>query len=147
MIAAAVAEWKNKNTPEKFAKDVETLLTKRSEEIVLKLLGFDNHWGRWEVDHCNGRGGESAMGDYLRSTQKAAIEQWLRNVELPAIPAQATKKMKSDYLYEYKEQMAKHLQQAAHKRAEEDAQKIVDQLTTTDHIQNYIKAMNLISQA
>jgi hypothetical protein len=73
-IACAVEEWKAKNTKEVIKTTVTELLDKESKQLTLKLLGFEDRWGKWEVDHCNGRGGESAAGDYLRIAQKTAIQ-------------------------------------------------------------------------
>lgn len=38
------------------------------ETIIAKSLGFDNHWSKWEIDHCNNR--RSLFTDHISSIAK-----------------------------------------------------------------------------
>ena len=62
---------KQNNSVDLIAKQVVEKLHKSMEdnatEVLLKLLGFDNKWGGWQIDHCNGRAGNSEVGVTLKS--------------------------------------------------------------------------------
>lgn len=61
--------------PQKFADAIMADLTKRRSEVTLKLLGLDNRWGKWEVDHCNGR--QSPINDYLTEATRQQVQTWV----------------------------------------------------------------------
>lgn len=64
-------------TDERIAERVRLILERDFQEIVAKSLGFSHSsWGRgaWEVDHCNGRAGESDVGTRIASAAHKAIE-------------------------------------------------------------------------
>lgn len=53
-------------------------LNASKREVTLKLLGLDNRWGKWEVDHCNGR--KSPVGELIDAECTAMIQQWTNEV-------------------------------------------------------------------
>lgn len=54
-------------TPEKIVANVIKQLDKDREQFVYKLMGFDKDYGNnWKVDHCNGRSGNSPVGDAIK---------------------------------------------------------------------------------
>lgn len=70
VVLQAVSDWRAKNTESALKTRVHELLDRNSKEITMKLLGFDSRYVKqWELDHCNGRAGESAAGDYLKRVQ------------------------------------------------------------------------------
>jgi hypothetical protein len=94
---------------------VRKMLDRRLEMIVCKLLGFDSRWGGWTVDHCNGRGGESAAGDWLKEKAADAVRDWLTEQagKLPNLPAKAAADLRAEYLKTFEKQMHKMLQEKA----------------------------------
>ena len=92
IIAEAVAEWKIRNSEEVLKRRVHALLDESSNEVVMKLLGFKESWGKWELDHCNGRSGNSPAGEYLKNAQQGAIAEWLKTAALPKLPRSRHKK-------------------------------------------------------
>lgn len=52
--AALVQEIEN-FTPEKIVQGIITQMRGAEREVTWKILGMDNRWGKWEIDHCNGR--------------------------------------------------------------------------------------------
>lgn len=57
--------------PQKLAKTVANDLIKKMKAdattVLLKMIGFNNHWSSgWEIDHCNGRSGNSEIGDLAK---------------------------------------------------------------------------------
>ena len=63
--------------PESLTKEIIAQLNKERREIVVKLLGFDDRWGKLEVDHCNSRDRESIVGKYLREQAQVAVQTWM----------------------------------------------------------------------
>lgn len=143
-ITQAVADWKTKNSKEVIAKQVTNQLDKSSAEITMKLLGFDERWGKWDVDHCNGRSGESAAGDYLRKAQQTAVQKWLETVQLPEIPPKLKAAAVAEYKNDYQKALQLALYRLAMKQAEEDAQFLIGKLTTSDRLEDYLKTMKLL---
>ena len=52
-------------------------LNASKREVTLKLLGLDNRWGKWEVDHCNGR--KSPVGELIDDACTELITQWVND--------------------------------------------------------------------
>lgn len=53
-----------------------TQMRKNADEIIAKMIGMDNRWGKWEIDHCNGRG--SHITNYIDECAKVNVNQWLK---------------------------------------------------------------------
>lgn len=143
-IAAAVAEWKATNTEEKIKETVISLLNKESKQLVLKLLGFNESWGKWEVDHCNGRGGQSAAGDYLTKVQQEAIQEWLKGAVMPTLDKATKASMQKSAQQEYTYNLNRLVREYAVSQAELDAKAVIKQLVASDQVGNYLKVMALI---
>ena len=148
IIAQAVAQWKQRNTVEKISATVTQALDKQAQTILLKLLGFDaNHWGKdvWELDHCNGRNGNSAAGDFIRTTQAEAVKAWLSTVAMPNLSPAITKSIVASCRDEYKRALERHIYGIVEKQAEEDAKTLVANISKSNHIDKYLKVMSLIN--
>lgn len=143
-IATAVAEWKAANTEEKIKETVINLLEKESKQIVLKLLGFSESWGKWEVDHCNGRGGQSAAGDFLTRVQQGAIQEWLKTVAMPTMNRATKAGMQKSAQSEYTYNLKRLVREYAAAQAATDAKEVIKQLVASDQVDNYLKLMALI---
>lgn len=143
-IALAVAQWKEKNTEETIKKKVVDLLNKNSEEITLKLLGFNNRYGKWELDHCNGRSGTSAAGDYLTTMQQTAIQEWLQTVTMPKLSNAMKNRLSKDMQHDYEHTLHKVVREAVLRQAEVDAQALISKLTVSNQAENYLKVVKLL---
>ena len=80
-------------TPDSLATEISTMLTRERREIVLKLLGFTDHWGKLEVDHCNGRDKESIIGRYLRGRAEPIVTAWMEKEIRPIFEAKARERL------------------------------------------------------
>lgn len=94
--------------------------------IAASLLGFEHRWGEWEVDHCNGRSGESAAGDYLREKCSEAIKEWLEDLggNLPPLPMSAKKSL----VAAYHERLQHNVREILMARAKRDAEAIAEEI-------------------
>lgn len=102
---------------------VRGMLDRRLQEIVGKLMGFDNRWGPWEVDNCNGRAGESAAGEWLRSQAGEAVKTWLSEQagNLPSLPKGAIKALQKSYT----DRLLDDAEDLLKRKAQEDAEALV----------------------
>lgn len=144
-IAAAVDEWQEKNPPDVIKQKIFDRLDSMQEEIAMKLLGFDARWGTWGVDHCNGRSGNSAAGDYLRNVQQVAIQQWLEQLKFPAMTPAQKKQIDASIAAQYKETMASSLRSRAAEQAYEDLNKVFAELSDTSLIDKYLSTAELLT--
>ena len=146
VIAQAVADWQAIHTSDAIKKKVTKLLEESQEEIVFKLLGFDNSWeGKWRLDHCNGRSGESAAGDYLRKVQADAIKEWLSNIPMPTIPPKMLADFKKQYQQEFNQRIQYQLQKLITVEADKRAAELFKNISSSTQLDDYIKTMKLIN--
>lgn len=80
-------------TPDSLATEISTMLTRERREIVLKLLGFTDRWGKLEVDHCNGLDKESIIGRYLRGRAEPIVTAWMEKEIRPIFEAKARERL------------------------------------------------------
>lgn len=73
--------------PESLTREIIAQLNEERREIVLKLLGFNDSWGKLEVDQCNGRDRVSIVGKYLHGQARAAVQAWMDKHLLVALEA------------------------------------------------------------
>lgn len=57
---------------------IENIINKRIEDIVAGTLGFNNRWGTWEIDNCNGRKTQAAnaVGAVINEKLNFALDTW-----------------------------------------------------------------------
>lgn len=147
VIGNAVARWKEDNSATTLAYKVRKQLDEKQETIICQLLGFKESWGKWEVDHCNGRSGNSAAGDYLREVRKEAIKEWFESVQLPNMPASTVKSLKSEYLRTLEYAVKESLSRIARQKADAIANEMIEQcLNDEGAAQNYFKLIALLEQ-
>lgn len=143
-VLKAINEWKSKNTEEVLTQRVHDLLDKNAKEVVLKLLGFNESWGKWEVDHCNGRAGESAVGDYLKRVKQSAIDSWLAEAELPKMDKTISTIMRKELKHNYDRFLKQYLYEYAQDQARETAQEIIKSVFSTTKADAVLKVAELL---
>ena len=110
-------------------------LTKERRNLALKMLGFDDRWGKLEIDHANGR--KTVASDFIDQNVGPAVKKWVDECLRPAIEARGRDKLNSpavmkaimkdfdsEFMYAARRQMG-HL--AAH-AGEEFANALADQI-------------------
>lgn len=126
LMKEAIKGWQEKNTAKQITQEVHNKLNKNKEEILLKLMGFENRWGKWEIDHCNGRNGNSPIGDRLNSIHSQALENWLNTIELPEPNPELINAVNGKFLRD----LEYYLKQEAKLKAENLAREIVDKMSS-----------------
>ena len=110
-------------------------LTKERRNLALKMLGFDDRWGKLEIDHTNGR--KTVASDFIDQNVGPAVEKWVDECLRPAIEARSRDKLNSpavmkaimkdfdcEFMYAARRQMERFAAQAG----EEFANALADQI-------------------
>lgn len=127
-------------TPDSLATEISAMLTKERREIVLKLLGFDNSWGRLEVDHCNGRDKDSIIGRYLRDQAKPIVTAWMEKEIRPIFEAKARERLadaqvrravERDFVERFSYHLRANIEREAERLAKEHAAAFSAQVSQT----------------
>ena len=147
LIEKAIKGWHAKNQPEDIVEYIHEKLDKSRDEVLLKLLGFnkDSWKGDWVLDHCNNRSGNSIAGDYLKSVQQDAINDWLSKVALPKLSKTDSDRIAASFKAEYVRRLRRAVLAYAEKKAMEHAQQLVDALVPTPPIDQYLQLKDLIT--
>ena len=74
-------------------REIIAELTKERRILALKMLGFDDRWGKLEVDHSNGR--KSVASDFIDQNVGPAVQKWVDECLRPAIEARSRDKLNS----------------------------------------------------
>lgn len=148
-IREGIRLWKVKNTKESIIKETTALLDKDKKTIILKLLGFDNRLGRgWELDYCNGRAGNSDMGDTLKSINKKLIDKWVSEIEFPELEDTYKKQILAHVNKASKERFKSKVNDLLIEKINKEAHKIVNEvsLNNISNIDSLIEAEKLLRE-
>lgn len=145
VISHTIEEWKANNPPEKIKESVLKKIRSSQDEITMKLLGFDSRYSKaWELDHCNGRSGNSTAGDYLRTHANAAVTEWLQSAYTPLLSPDEMAALAKEMKKEYRDTIRKSLRAAINKKADEDAAKFINELIDSKNVDGLLRLQNLI---
>ncbi len=145
VIHEAMDSWHKKNTPSEITRRIHTRLDKASDQVVFKLLGFDRSYSNsWQLDHCNGRSGNSIAGTYLADAQEQAVHQWLEEVSLPELSPEEKTKLQEELHREYVKGVRANLMKMVRTRVTEDINKLLDEVSQSFEVDNYGKLLELI---
>lgn len=144
-IVEAMQTWEQANDPETLKKRVHDLLDKNAEELLKKLLGFDHRYRGWELDNCNGRGGESAAGDYIKKVQQQAIQDWLSQVKLPKLTPTFLKKIEKQAQAQYENQISDDLYGRVREKADADLKQLISQAVSSNTFEKHQKTLALLN--
>ena len=146
-IAATVQQWKLANPPDAIQAKTVKLLDTHADEIVMKLLGFNkDSWnGNWALDHCNGRSGNSAAGDWLLSKQAGVVAEWLTTCKMPTLSKSAIASMNRECQSMYEQALRAAVADLIRTKATKDAAALFDQLTSPDALNQFLKVQALIN--
>lgn len=133
-ILDAKLKWIEKNgSKEQIEKLVFTRFNKDIIDTIAKIIGFDNRWGgdnKWEVDHCNGRSGNSFIGEHIKSFCTEIIVKWFEKnrTTWTKIPKKEVEALRKAYYVEYKNTLKDRLYRLAREHGEEDARRMIQEM-------------------
>ena len=113
-IEDAKTAWYEKNDHKTIAKKVQKRLDTQAEQAFMQLLGFSkDSWGHsvWEVDHCNGRSGQSDVGISSTAIVKDVLDKWLK-ANRDEFEKFLTLKIKTQFKKELNNQLYYHVNKA-----------------------------------
>ena len=110
---------------EKQIKDLDDIVAeaieKSASEIILNAIGMTQHWGQWEVDHCNGR--LSTLANSLGEKARKQAEEMASSVanSFKADPS-IIKALKKEFSEQYYSSARNSVKELAHERALKDVE-------------------------
>jgi hypothetical protein len=110
--------------PKNLADKIENKVKNCWEDMVLKMLGMDNCWGKWEIDHCNGR--SSSLSNMIGGKAKDAVEEFLGRCAdvLPKI--NIDDELVSSITKEYQQVVKRYLHKEIEARAKQDVKEFIE---------------------
>ena len=132
-LEEGVKTWMILNSGTKLKNSVFAYLEKNKEKMIMKILGFENQWGdhSWNIDHCNGRGGESSEHDHLKKQMSKQIDEFFETVIIPPMSIALKKKIIKDQQARIRYQIEKKVSVILDDQIETFAKEIVSQITDT----------------
>jgi hypothetical protein len=108
--------------------DLENAIDKGLQVILAKYLGFDNRYGRWELDHCNGRSGNTAAGNFVKAEIQKVCPDYLKKQvgDLPDLPKETIEDLKKHYLKRLESEVKQALNDFAVKEGRKIAKQLMD---------------------
>ena len=110
-------------------------LTKERRNLALKMLGFDDRWGKLEVDRCNSR--TSVASEFIKSQVGPAVERWADECLRPMLEergraklhnAAVMKAIMKDFDHQFQYAARKQMQHLAEQAGEEFANALANQI-------------------
>ena len=128
-----------------FIKGLPQLIKQRLEASVAGVLGFSEGWGKWDVDHCNGR--TSVVSNYVAERARDIVHKVAESVITEKAIRKIMKECRDALLRDAKEQARREYKQLlydrihelAKEKADEDARKVFDEI---DEINTDIELAN-----
>jgi protoporphyrinogen oxidase len=140
----AVAEWMDRHSDEDIKERVHEILNEDLKSAALSLLGFDNRWGRWELQNNQKA---SAAQQYINSKVEQAFKEWADNLIITGIKRLPKKAIAQSLMQGIEKQFENTLRRKLNAAIEDITEKTVDslvkQLSTNDLLQNQ-SALNKI---
>ena len=144
-IAVAMHEWSDEQV-ESIGIEVRIRLNRHRDEILMKLMGFDrNYDGRWNVDHCNGRAGDSNISDYLKEKQGEIVKEWLSEIKLPVMTSAFKQRIATELQNTYERAIQDSVYTMARDKASKDLQELLDSTLTPTLYNKYQQAQALLT--
>lgn len=110
-------------TVAKFIKELPEKVEARLQSATAHILGFEDRWNKWEVDHCNGR--MSTIGNLVSSKVQHAASEAVQKL---------TFELKADMIpalqRDFDRQLGYALEKEVRDLAEKKAKEIADLLDT-----------------
>ena len=110
-------------------------LTKERRNLALKMLGFNDRWGKLEIDHANGR--ETVASNFIDQNVGPAVKKWVDECLRPAIEARGRDKLNNaavmkavmkDFDSDFMDAARRQMERLAAQAGEEFANALADQI-------------------
>jgi len=111
-MTAKIAEDWAQNAESHINQKVSDILSSRLDSLILTICGLESSqikgdFRYWKVDHCNGRGGNSPVGQILLEAVKSTLSDISKDIHISNDElAQIRKTMNDEYIRSYKMQVS-----------------------------------------
>lgn len=135
-FAEAISEAGENFNGENLAAQIAKMLTEERREIVLRIMGLTESWGRLELVTKGSQHGRGLVGEFIDEHAKQAAQSWMDG-ELRPLFEEASKKALSskavrkaimdDYARAYEYEYRERARMLAKKAAQEHAKELHDE--------------------
>jgi hypothetical protein len=131
LAVEAKAAWIDANFGSKKQVDdwVKRKLDAGATDVLMKLLGFEKGYNdsNYRLDHCNGRSGNSVVGEYLQSSCRMAVEKWAaaNMAKLPDLDTKVILELHAEYQKYLRDAVKIKIKAHAEMKAEQIAKDLV----------------------
>ena len=118
-------------------QEIESILNKQQKKLIARLMGLDLDYDgcSFKVDHCNGRSGESAAGDWLKAKHSDLIQKYFDDLgKFPKLSLAEKTSIKNSFKEELIRNLNNECRELARKKAKEIMDEIVLNTTTFEQI-------------
>ena len=123
-VEKAIQKWMAENsTEEEIYSYVSDMLTKQRYDMVARLAGFSNTWGKWEVDWSS----SYPIAQMLKKTVEDSIRAWFASHPMPALSDAQETLIFNEYKRLLVQEMKYRARETAVQVAEEEFSKLVRQ--------------------
>lgn len=146
-IAKAMEAWAVDQRAN-IGRNVKRRLDEHRDKVLMQLLGFEkDSWAgdQWKIDHCNGRSGNSPIGDFLKTQQEATIQEWLSQIPLPTMTPAMKTSFSKELRDEYKRQISYQLRECATAQAERDLAELMQEVLSPTLLEKMKRTHALIA--
>lgn len=109
-------------------------LQEHRDEMIWNLLGLSEKWGKWEVDHCNGRNSPitqyltAEVGDQVREFVRGIAQEVLTEPVKAKIRAAVEAELRKEYKYYYRRDYEQYVRERISTGLQAAAQECADRL-------------------
>lgn len=135
-------KWTTEKNQTEIRKSVRLFMDNALKNTVLKICGFEicysyntrNNAASYRVDHCNGRSGNSIIGQMIRDEVKDVVKEALMPDPIlsPEEIAQIRKEVRTEYIKVYKNTLIYQSRKVAEQHAHQFIRDEVDQALKGD---------------
>jgi hypothetical protein len=105
-------------------------LNASKREVTLKMLGMDNRWGKWEVDHCNSRSSpvQTLIDDACKEMVTTWVNDTIKEVLTDEMRLKTKVAIKKAFIAEIGDRHSYHARKMVTDRAEGIVSRMVDDI-------------------
>ncbi|MEN8171377.1 MAG: hypothetical protein ABFS03_00705 [Chloroflexota bacterium] len=129
-ITSNLAEKWADNAEANIQEKVDSFLDDAMDEFILRVCGFEVSWGSgrnkykyWRIDHCNGRSGNSPIGDVINKAVAEKLASMMGAFD--TVSASDMNDLKKEAHSEYIKQFKRQVSTMVRNRADKDAAEFV----------------------
>lgn len=144
-ISTAMHAWSAEQVKTIQAK-VHRRLDKHADEVLMKLMGFNRDYsgGSWNIDHCNGRAGNSNISVFLKESQATAVKEWLSQIKLPEMSPKFKKNIEKEMQSSYESEVRTIVYSKTRAKANADIEELLNTVLPATLVESHLQAQEML---